>query len=334
MKLRIFGVALLVGGLAAPPAPAAAEADSQRVTTLIAGPVTFQRGDEIYRLTIHGTDYPQDSDSVDMTIRRTRDPDDTGPAVSRQTHTRVFEALDMVSSDPDLEHASVVTDDKLAPHGEITVEFTPTAAGERAPCYGGKRTVRKGRIDGTVRFASGTAFGEVVIESMRARLDAVEGACAVMSRPPPPCQRPGWWLWAQDPDVRMSAFKGRRAVVVTAGREAELPTQDPATDGYVMESSATRLPLDHARFAADLSSATVRGLRGTDVRRRATFSATSRLDRAVFDCYDETRQTVERRRRGTIGGTMRFAFFIGPDETLVDRPLRGSATHWRNRPAR
>lgn len=332
MKARIFGIALLVVGLAAPPAPAgAAAAESQRVTTLIAGPATFERGGETYRLTMRATDDPDGSDSIEMTIRRTRDPDRDGPAVSRQMHTRVFEAPDMASSEPGLEHASVVTDDKLAPHGEISVEFTPTAAGERAPCYGGKRTVRKGRIDGTVRFASGTAFGEVVVESMRARLDSVEGACAPGPFPPQACQRPGWWLWAQDGDLRMSAFKGRRGLAVVAARESNLPTQDPATDGSVMERSVTRLPLDHARFGPDLGAATVRGLRGTDVRRKAAFSAASGVRRDIFDC-DETRETVERRRRGTVEGTMRFAFFIGADERLIDRPLHGSLTRFRNRP--
>jgi hypothetical protein len=337
VKAIIITVIVALASTAAP-APVAAvpsgsttAAEPYRVTRLVARG-SFERGGETYRLTIRATDEPEDLDSIEMTIRRTRDPDGDGPAVSRQAHTRIFQALDMMSSESDLEHASIVTDDKLAPHGDITAEFTPTAAGERAPCYGGKRTVRKGRINGTVRVASGTAFGEIVVNAMRARLDSVEGACLPPSIPPPSCPRSGRSLSAQDRDLRMSAFEGRRRLTVIARRESNLPTQDRATDGYVIDSSVTRLPLAHARFAADLSRATVHGLRGTDVRRRVTFSATSAVRRGVEDCYDPARETVERRRRGTVRGTMRFAFFIGPDERLADRNLQGSLTRRRNRP--
>lgn len=336
MKPTIIATVVALATVAAPAPTAATDmprataAEESRVTILFAGPTSFQRGGETYRLKLTILDHGSD-DSITMTLRRKRDPDGAGPAVSRQVHTRDFEAPDTMTTEPGLDHAAVVTGEKLAPYGEITVDFTPTSAAQRAPCYGARRTVRTGRIDGTVRFASGTGFDDVVLPSMRARLDSVEGGICGHGDPLPSCERTSRYLWAEDGDFRMAAFSTRRRLVVHAMREQRLPLRYSDTDAYVLEAAVTRLPIDHARFAPDLSSVTVRGMPGTDVRRRARFSATSGTRRDVYGC-DAEREIVQRLRRGTLTGTMRFAFFVGADEHLADRMLQARLTHTRNRP--
>lgn len=308
------------------PAAAVQGADEPvRRTTLLAGPAFFARDGETYRLTLRATDDPRNTDSVTMTIRRTRDPD--GAARSRQAHSRQFEAADTVTASDNLDQAAVDTAGKIAPHGEVDLEFTATRPPQEASCYGADRTIRRGRVKGTLRFSPGGRFGDVVVTSMKARLDSVEGTCGPGTGTPPgspvpSCPPAGQSLWWEDGRFLGHAFKpaGRAALVVYASRERTLDMDDSSTDGYLTDNLVARLPRSHGAFAQDLFTARVRGEPGTDVRRRVSFEASTPMRRVVTECTP-TQETVERRRRGTITGTLRFDFVIGPDVHLDGRRL-------------
>jgi hypothetical protein len=172
-------------------------------------------------------------------------------------------------------------------------------------------------------------FGVLTTLPARATLLLDDGRCrpggggGVRTPCPTPRLTVGASRWDTDPLVLTATRdKGSKSASVYASTFEALSVEG----GRMSSAIAATLPAANVKISSNLSTATIKGRKGTFLRGTATWTGVGQGQNGPpFPC-GRGRETRFTNRSGSLTGTLRADFFAGDDRTVGPVALPGTAT--------
>ena len=298
------------------------------------GPAFVERDGHRYKVSLR-VDNMEGWGSVDVSLRRSQDPDGDGPIHSMQRHTwSMVEVRNIFTVSPGLGSAEVETGSKLDPYGTVGYRFSATSPIELG-CDGGRR-VRRGTVTGKLVLQTHTRLGTIELQDAPAMVWTSNDRCPYVGPfhrgPCADSEVIGGDRTGEDrTNVQVGAswaVLGNRARI-NIERSRELSLERPEIYAAVAHEIVTHVPRDHAWLRDGIGKGAFRGAAGTFTTGRAAFTASDDRARRTGSSFCNRNGTkyesVERGREGVISGTLKAHFDVGNDFVLADEPLRGGA---------
>jgi hypothetical protein len=317
---------LVAAGVVALMVPAVPVAAAEASWSLTTNPITIRRDGKAYQMSISVFE-SEGSESLSVRLWQERDP--SGVTRSTQSHTFSFQTTDKFDHAATLATAGVTTNRALGEYGSVNVDFAKNAATQTS-CNGHLKT-RTGTLSGSVSIKTGTSlFGTITNRPGRATLSFSDGDCGlggsdgggqIESCPSSGKNASGF---RSDPSMILYASRANGANFSNVGVVWSEPL---SVDGSsLIHSIDARVAAAKVNIADNLGSGSVSGASGTWLSGTATFSPTGEPFASPAQPCGSGREYVQTTRPGAWSGGFKADFWLGPDRSVGQGPVSGSAT--------
>lgn len=320
---RFLLLALVIGALAVPATPAAAQtaSDSGEFWSLSTHSVPVKRGGQTYQLSLHASEH-QGEEYLTISLGQRRDP--KGVTVASRTVAYTFELSgDRFTQAGNLSKAKVGSAKTMGSYGSVALEFAKNAA-TKSSCKGHTKS-RTGRLKGSLTLKTGTKlFGTIKNVPTKGTLYYSDGKCGHTETAPCPPGGSNVSAYSYEENTAVSAgfnkVNGAKSVNVFAYRSEPGKIKSAFIASYL----DAKVPSTKVSIAKDLGSATVKGVKGTWLTGTGEFTAVGDpFDTPATDC-GRNKKYVTTLRPGEWQGNLAIDFLLGDDPAF--KGLSGNAS--------